>query len=781
AQQITDTRTPLPDGPPGEVRIVDAHEERIHDIAVTPDGKYFLTGSNDKLLKLWEFETGNEVLARDAARHKSVGAIDVSSDGRLVATAGDNRVALWRLPEVELVREFDGHDGHLTSIQFSPDDSLLVTGDADSTVRLWDIETGEELQTWTTGSGWGDAQFTPDGRFAFARTRADDLLSVWDVDTGVEQRQFAIPGGTGAVLSPDGRWLLRGLHAATADLAVLYNFASGEEHRRFTVDERDAGISLAFSNDSRHVLIGRRSGSVSLWNLEQTEELHVFDGHTQEVTAIAFTPDGRFAVSGSEDGEVRIWRLPESVVSETASPPVHVTAQWTDLFNGRDLTGWEIADNPEAWNVVDGVLVAEGPGKGWLLSEREFRDFELVLEYRMQPGADSGVSIRVPADNRLNEAIEVQVRDNENLSDRAKRFPRFQNGALVDRVGPTADPAYTDDRWNELTIRALGKNLSVDLNGQRIQDVDLDQLTRARPDLPAINLTAGRIALQHWSPAKAEFRRIRIRSIGVPTSDEGDDASRWTNLFNGTDLTGWVTYSDGSPPTGWTVDDGTLHLAGKGGDIMSSDAYSDFELEFEWKISEKGNSGVIYRVEPGQKQAWHSGPEYQLLDDVGHANGGKEITSAASIYNIAAPQNKTLRPVGQWNTARIVARGNHVEHWLNGAKVAEAEVGSSEWNAAVANSNFRKHSQFAQAASGHVVLQDHGDKVWFRNIRIRELSGEDAAETASSPGVSPSTDRIDLFNGRDLTGWRVEDDPAAWKVVDGAIVAEGDGKGYLFT
>ena len=211
--------------------------------------------------------------------------------------------------------------------------------------------------------------------------------------------------------------------------------------------------------------------------------------------------------------------------------------------------------------------------------------------------------------------------------------------------------------------------------------------------------------------------RISISDSPVIAAD-----ADWTELFNGRDLTGWVTYSDGSPPDSWRVADGAIRLRRDGGgDIRTVDTYSDFELEFDWKIQEGGNSGVIYRAQSGQQESWHSGPEYQILDDDGHSNGNQDITSAAAIYNIAAPQNKTLKPVGEWNTARIVARGNRLEHWLNGVKVVQAEIDSSAWKTAVSNSNFRNKPQFARSPSGHIVLQDHGTDVWFRNLRIREL------------------------------------------------------------
>ncbi len=213
-------------------------------------------------------------------------------------------------------------------------------------------------------------------------------------------------------------------------------------------------------------------------------------------------------------------------------------------------------------------------------------------------------------------------------------------------------------------------------------------------------------------------------SAGATPADEG-----WVDLFNGRDLTGWVRFSDGKPVAGnWIVDGDAIHHPTRfgnavgAGDIMTTDTYDDFELEFEWKVAKGSNSGVIYRAKSGAQAAAFSGAEYQVLDDAGHANGKTPKTSAGSIYDIAAPGAKTLRPVGEWNTGRIVANGNHLEHWLNGKKVVDAEVGSPAWKSAIAQTPFKDRPQFGIEQGGHIVLQDHHDAVWFRNLRIRELS-----------------------------------------------------------
>lgn len=198
----------------------------------------------------------------------------------------------------------------------------------------------------------------------------------------------------------------------------------------------------------------------------------------------------------------------------------------------------------------------------------------------------------------------------------------------------------------------------------------------------------------------------------------------WTPLFNGKDLTGWRIYKGGAAGDGWAVEDGALALkhAG-GGNIVTEAEYGDFELEFDWKISKNGNSGVMYFVRelPQAAQPYHTGPEYQVLDNAGHADGKIPSHTAGAIYDLVTPSKDVTKPVGEWNTARIVVRKGHIEHWLNGVKVAESSYGDDKWKALVAGSKFKAMPDFATEPRGRICLQDHGDPVWYRNIRIRAL------------------------------------------------------------
>jgi hypothetical protein len=154
-------------------------------------------------------------------------------------------------------------------------------------------------------------------------------------------------------------------------------------------------------------------------------------------------------------------------------------------------------------------------------------------------------------------------------------------------------------------------------------------------------------------------------------------------------------------------------------DLVTRDTYQDFELELEWRVSPGGNSGVFYDVSESQEQAWHTGPEMQVLDDLVHRDGKEPKTSAGSLYALIAPVDKTLKPVGEFNQARLVKKGRHVEHWLNGKKVVEYELGSEPLAKLIAESKFKDMPRFARESRGFVALQHHGEEVWFRNIRIR--------------------------------------------------------------
>jgi hypothetical protein len=192
----------------------------------------------------------------------------------------------------------------------------------------------------------------------------------------------------------------------------------------------------------------------------------------------------------------------------------------------------------------------------------------------------------------------------------------------------------------------------------------------------------------------------------------------WKLLFDGRSTAGWRGFKAPAPDPGWTAKDGALSPDPKTSkDIMTKETFGDFELSFEWKISPKGNSGVMFHVIEEGDETYQSGPEYQVLDN---ARGERPLERAGSLYALYAPVKDVPRPVGEWNQSRIVLKAGKGEHWLNGVKVVAYDMNSAEFKARVAGSKFKAWPQFASAPAGHIALQNHGDPVWFRNLKIRK-------------------------------------------------------------
>lgn len=187
--------------------------------------------------------------------------------------------------------------------------------------------------------------------------------------------------------------------------------------------------------------------------------------------------------------------------------------------------------------------------------------------------------------------------------------------------------------------------------------------------------------------------------------------------------THWRGYRQSELPAGWQVVDGALTRVGAGGDIITREQYDNFELTLEWKISPGGNSGIFFHVVEDSTlgAVYLTGPEMQVLDNAGHADGKNPLTSAGSNFALHAPSRDVTRPVGEWNEVRLLVNGAHVEHWLNGVQVLSYELWSDEWKQRVQASKFRDMPRYGLARSGHIALQDHGDWVAFRNIRIRRI------------------------------------------------------------
>ena len=260
------------------------------------------------------------------------------------------------------------------------------------------------------------------------------------------------------------------------------------------------------------------------------------------------------------------------------------------------------------------------------------------------------------------------------------------------------------------------------------------------------------------------------------TLTEEEFRSGWSLLFDGSSAKGWRGYRrDAFPDQGWIVEDGTLRVAagGGGGDIVTRRKYRNFELALEFKLSPGANSGIMYRAGEGHPASWQSAPEYQVLDDGGYAVAADSLTSVGALYDLYAPAGKKTRPVGEWNQARIVVDADLVEHWLNGVRVVSCKLGSEDWKERVGRSKFNEYEDFGGLARGHIVLQDHGNDVWYRNIKVRELAPK-------------SGELVRLFNGQDLSGWTAFTQDGTpmeevWSVRDGVLHCKGTPAGYIMT
>lgn len=254
------------------------------------------------------------------------------------------------------------------------------------------------------------------------------------------------------------------------------------------------------------------------------------------------------------------------------------------------------------------------------------------------------------------------------------------------------------------------------------------------------------------------------------TLTEAEKEAGWQLLFNGKNMDGWHNYGL-KTLQGWEVTDGAMVAMGAedGGDIVSDATYSDFELSLEWKVSPQANSGIFFRVVEDTaafETVYATGPEYQLLDDAAYKGKVEEMQKTGSNYAMHAVSNRPTKAVGEWNHSRILVQGLHVEHWLNGEKIVEYELQSSDWIERMQNSKWKDYPAYGLAREGKIALQDHGNQTSFRNVKIR-----------------PLTPVISLFNGQDLEGWKIHG-TEKWFVDNGVLVCEsGPDKayGYLAT
>lgn len=435
---------------------------------------------------------------------------------------------------------------------------------------------------------------------------------------------------------------------------------------------------------------------------------------------------------------------------------------------GKDLSGWVQRGGKATYAVVGKELVGTSvlnTPNSFLCTEKTYGDFILEYEFKVDPRLNSGVQIRsqafdkpakvawrdttidIPAGRVHGYQIEI---DPEPIKDRwwtagiydegrrAWLYPGQLGGdeKTFTNLGRTL---FKQGDWNRVRVEAIGDSIKTWLNGKPCASIDDGMTPR------------GFIALQVHGigndAAKAgtqvRWRNLRITDLtpAPNTLSAREKREGWRLLWDGKSTKGWRgAKSDTFPTRGWVVKDGVLTVlatggaeAAAGGDIVTRDRYSEFELTLEFQIAPGANSGIKYFCQPnldpitgtGAKAATGSaiGLEFQILDDDLHPDaklGRDGNRTVGSLYDlIPATASKQPSAIGEWNTARVLVRGTHVEHWLNGQKVLEYARGSEAFRAIVAQSKYKTIPGFGEWADGHILLQDHGDRVSFRSIKIR--------------------------------------------------------------
>ena len=433
---------------------------------------------------------------------------------------------------------------------------------------------------------------------------------------------------------------------------------------------------------------------------------------------------------------------------------------WEVLFNGKDLKNFEKLNGDAKYEIKNNELIGTskiGTPNSFMATKNQYGDFILEFDVLVENGLNSGVQFRsLSTPDYMNGRVhgyQCEI-ETSNRKWAGGVYDEARNGWLYPLTrNPKGQGAFVPGQWNHYRIEAIGSSIRTWIN--EVQCANLVDDTTAK----------GFIAFQVHSihDESLEGKTVRWKNIKIKTTDlensrnqvdidvpeisylkntltENEIRKGWRLLWDGKTTNGWRGAKlDKFPEKGWEIDNGTLKVLSSGGaesrnggDIVTMDAYSDFELSVDFKITEGANSGVKYFVDPALNKGEGSaiGLEFQVLDDKNHPDaklGKNDNRTVGSLYDLiraeskSSSRGKNFKGVGNWNNARIVVKGGHVEHWLNQVKVVEFDRFSQMFEALVEKSKYEKWENFGRIPEGVILLQDHGDEVSFESIKIREF------------------------------------------------------------
>lgn len=427
---------------------------------------------------------------------------------------------------------------------------------------------------------------------------------------------------------------------------------------------------------------------------------------------------------------------------------------WVGLFKGDDLSGWTQKNGEAKYEFKDNMVVGttvSGTPNSFLTTDKMYGDFILELDFKADPSMNSGIQIRSESkesyrNNRVH-GYQIEI----DPSDRAWSggiYDEARRGWLYPlTLNTSAQSAYKKEGWNHYRIEAIGDTIQTWVNGVAAANLvdDKTQEGFIALQVHAIGEDEEQGKQIMWKNVKVltdslDKYNMKSEAPVFATKNELTDAEKedgWELLWDGKTTDGWRGGKlDKFPESGWTIKDGVLTVqasggeeSAAGGDIVTNKQYKDFELKVDFKITEGANSGIKYYVDTDLNKGEGSsiGLEYQILDDLRHPDaklGAQEGSrTMASLYDlIKADPDKPVNPIGDWNTAHIISKDNHIEHWLNGMKVLEYERFSPEFSQLVAESKYDKWPNFGELEKGNILLQDHGNRVSFKNIKIKPLN-----------------------------------------------------------